>query len=156
MAIGQAQFAAAVLKGIGAPVTHGNVAGFIGWSRAEGGSNWQRNNPLNTTLDAGVGFLPLLNFGKHLTIHKLDVYSLLHQIAATPSNYGLVNATDSSQGMIFVDPDQYLFWDDLHPTTRGHNLLGQAARETIEPKGCLVEVSASPLEYVGSPAPGCR
>jgi phospholipase/lecithinase/hemolysin len=22
-----------------------------------------------------------------------------------------------------VDPDTYLFWDDLHPTTRGHNIL---------------------------------
>lgn len=110
----------------------------------------------NTTLDAGVGLLPLLNFGKHLTLHKLDVYSLMRGIVAAPAKYGMVNATDSSQGMIFVDPDQYLFWDDLHPTTRGHNLLGQAALSTIEPKGCLVEVSASPLEYVGSGAPGCR
>jgi phospholipase/lecithinase/hemolysin len=107
----------------------------------------------NTTLDAGVSLLPLLNFGKRLTLQKLDVYGLLKGIIASPASYGLVNATDQSQGMP-VDPDTYLFWDDLHPTTRGHNLLGQAGLETIEPKGCLVMVS--PGEYVGSAAPGCR
>jgi phospholipase/lecithinase/hemolysin len=30
-----------------------------------------------------------------------------------------------------VDPDTYLFWDSLHPTTRGHNLLAQQAREIL-------------------------
>jgi Peptidase family M23 len=51
---GQAQFAAAVLQAIKAPVTPGNIAGFVGWSKAEGGSNWQRNNPLNTTEPTGA------------------------------------------------------------------------------------------------------
>jgi hypothetical protein len=54
IAPGQSQFAASVLKGIGAPVTPGNIAGFVGWAKAEGGSNWQRNNPLNTTESAGA------------------------------------------------------------------------------------------------------
>lgn len=48
------QYAAAVLKGIGAPVTPGNIAGFIGWAQAEGGTNWARNNPLNTTEPQGA------------------------------------------------------------------------------------------------------
>jgi hypothetical protein len=52
MANQQASYAAAVLRGIGAPVTSGNIAGFIGWSKAEGGDNWQRFNPLNTTMSA--------------------------------------------------------------------------------------------------------
>lgn len=50
----QTQFAAAVLKGIGAPVTSKNIAGFIGWAKAEGGDNWTRNNPLNTTESLGA------------------------------------------------------------------------------------------------------
>lgn len=48
------QYAAAVLKGIGAPVNPKNVNTFIGWANAEGGTNWQRNNPLNTTEGAGA------------------------------------------------------------------------------------------------------
>jgi phospholipase/lecithinase/hemolysin len=107
----------------------------------------------NTTLDAGVSLLPILNFTRRLTIQKLNVYSLLRGIIASPASYGLVNVTDPSQEMP-VDPDTYLFWDDLHPTTRGHNLLGQAALETIEPRGCLVMISAG--EYAGAASPGCR
>lgn len=48
-------YAAAVLRGIGAPVTPQNIAGFIGWSQAEGplgSDNWRGNNPLNTTQNA--------------------------------------------------------------------------------------------------------
>lgn len=69
--------------------------------------------------------LPLLkdfNPGRHLQISQLDVFSLFNQIIASPTTYSLANVTDSSQG-IAVDPDTYLFWDDLHPTTRGHNIL---------------------------------
>lgn len=107
----------------------------------------------NTTLDTGVSFLPILNFGRHVRIQKFDVYSLLTNIVAHPAKYGLVNATDESQGAP-VDPDTFLFWDDLHPTTRGHNLLSQAALKAIEPHGCTVQVS--PGEYVGVAAWGCR
>lgn len=108
----------------------------------------------NTTLDAGVSLLPIVNFRRHVTIHKFDVYSLLKSIIANPANYGFVDVTDPSQGDPFVNPDQFLFWDDLHPTTRGHYLLGQGALKAIEPYGCVVQVS--PDNYVGRSAPGCR
>jgi len=107
----------------------------------------------NATLDTGVSLLPILNFGRHLTIQRLDVFSVMNNIVAHPGNYGFVNATDSSQGEP-VDPDTFLFWDDLHPTTHGHNILSQAALKAVEPPGCLIPVS--PGEYVGSGAPGCR
>ena len=48
------QYAASVLKGIGAPVNPKNINTFIGWANAEGGTNWQRNNPLNTSEGAGA------------------------------------------------------------------------------------------------------
>lgn len=107
----------------------------------------------NATLDVGVSLLPIVNFGRRVSIQKFDVYSLLKNIIANPASHGLLDVTDSSQSE-FVDPDLYLFWDDFHPTTHGHNLLGQAALKVIEPYGCLVPVA--PGEYVGSAAPGCR
>jgi len=33
--------------------------------------------------------------------------------------------------MYTVDPDTYLFWDDLHPTTKGHDILAQTAASLI-------------------------
>ena len=80
----------------------------------------------NEVLDGGVDLLRLVDFEKHPQLSELDVFSLFNQIVASPATYSLVNVTMSSQGMA-VDPDIYLFWDDLHPTTRGHNLLAAAA-----------------------------
>ena len=56
----------------------------------------------------------------------MDVFSLFNKIEASPSTYSLSNVTMSSQGMA-VDPDTYLFWDTLHPTTHGHNILAITA-----------------------------
>lgn len=107
----------------------------------------------DTTLDTGVSLLPLLNFGRHLTINRLNTFALVKGIVASPANFGLLNATDNSQ-LMPVDPDTYLFWDDLHPTTRGHDIVAMNALGLIEPRGCLVQVG--PEQYVGRIAPGCR
>jgi phospholipase/lecithinase/hemolysin len=53
-----------------------------------------------------------------------------------------------------VDPDTYLFWDDLHPTTHGHDIVAMTALESIEPRGCLVQTG--PGQYIGRSAAGCR
>ncbi len=107
----------------------------------------------DTALDTGVSLLPLLNFGRHLTINRLNTFALLRGVVASPSSFGLLNATDSSQ-LMPVDPDTYLFWDDLHPTTHGHDIVGMTALELIEPRGCVVQTG--PRQYVGRAAPGCR
>ena len=44
-----------------------------------------------------------------------------------PNTSSLANVTDTSQGAYIIDPDKYLFWDDLHPTTKGHQILAQTA-----------------------------
>jgi phospholipase/lecithinase/hemolysin len=84
----------------------------------------------NQVLSGGVDLLRFFDFEKHPQLSELDVFSLFKKIVASPSTYSLVNVTMSSQGMA-VDPDTYLFWDDLHPTTRGHNILAVTAAEVL-------------------------
>ncbi len=85
----------------------------------------------NTYLAVSVSLLKDLYARRHLTIYQLDVFGLMRSIVASPAAYSLVNVTSPSQGLATVDPDTYLFWDDLHPTTRGHNLLSEAAERLM-------------------------
>jgi len=68
-------------------------------------------------------------------IITVDFYSLTTQIVANPSDYGLSNVAeqcyDSNTGSICSNPDDYLFWDDIHPTTIGHTLLMLEVAEVL-------------------------
>jgi 3-phytase len=70
-----------------------------------------------------------------LTIHRLDVHDLFERIMAAPESFGLTNVTepayDESTGSVVPDPQHYLFWDDLHPTSAAHVLLGDRAAARI-------------------------
>ncbi len=80
----------------------------------------------NSYLAAGVSTLESLYRFKRLKFYQLDVFRLMQGIVAHPGIYGLTDVKDEAIAMP-VNPDTYLFWDDLHPTTKGHNLLAEAA-----------------------------
>jgi phospholipase/lecithinase/hemolysin len=84
----------------------------------------------NEVLDDGLALLRDLNSHKHVNLASLDVFTLFDDIVASPSKYSLVDVTASSQGTA-VDPDTYLFWDGLHPTTHGHNILAETADKVL-------------------------
>jgi hypothetical protein len=54
------------------------------------------------------------------TLYRLDIWSLFVRFVSNPSAYGLTDISHSARGNDSADPDQYLFWDDIHPTTRAH------------------------------------
>jgi phospholipase/lecithinase/hemolysin len=97
----------------------------------------------NDVLKGGLALLPDFNRGKHLQLSQLDVFALFYRILASPSKFLLANVTDSSQG-VAVDPDTYLFWDDLHPTTRGHNILALTAAKVLARRECRAD--SDPVE----------
>jgi phospholipase/lecithinase/hemolysin len=69
-----------------------------------------------------------------IKIHPLDAYDLTEQVLASPSTFGFTNVTDPAKsgtegdpGAVVPNPDQYLFWDNIHPTETFETLLGNAA-----------------------------
>ena len=64
-----------------------------------------------------------------------DVAGLLNSITADPLAYGFSNVTTPCFNGITVcsNPDQYLFWDDIHPTTAADALLASQFDTAVTP-----------------------
>jgi len=103
-------------------------------SPAEAAAATQASEIYNQILALTVTFLQELNSGNNLQLVQLDVFKLFDQIIASPAKFDLVDVTDSSQG-IDVNPDTFLFWDGLHPTTHGHNILATTAEKLLSSAG---------------------
>lgn len=90
----------------------------------------------NSTLAAGVDFLSFFDSEQRLRLYQLDVFTVLSKVVAAPGSYGFLDATHKSRGLLPVNPDNFLFWDDLHPTTHGHNVLALEALKLVSPSQC--------------------
>jgi phospholipase/lecithinase/hemolysin len=69
--------------------------------------------------------------GISVQVYTFDVWLDVIRVLGQPSKYGFINVTDSAQGNSSVNPDQYLFWDDIHPTTAGHHQLASEANRLL-------------------------
>jgi phospholipase/lecithinase/hemolysin len=74
-------------------------------------------------------------------IHTLDTFGFFQQLQANPAQFKLSNVT--SEGILSGNPSAsgYLFWDDVHPTTAGHQLLATQAAAALaapEPSSVLL------------------
>jgi phospholipase/lecithinase/hemolysin len=73
-----------------------------------------------------------------LQIRRLDAFGLIHAIANAPQLFGVTDATTacitpSSAPFHCQSPDEYLFWDGIHPTHVGHGILADEARVVLAP-----------------------
>jgi cholinesterase len=90
----------------------------------------QFNAGLLATLPSGVTYF--------------DTFDLLNSIVANPASYGLTNVTQSCFDGVDApcsNPSQYLFWDDIHPTTTADAILAEqfeAAVTTPEPTSIVL------------------
>jgi phospholipase/lecithinase/hemolysin len=71
----------------------------------------------NADLLAAIGSLDAHDPG--IDIVGVNVYGLVESMLSNPSAYGFTNVNTPAQGLS-VNPNNYLFWDGVHPTTEGH------------------------------------
>jgi len=73
-----------------------------------------------------------------IEITPFDTFALLTMISADPAAFGLATAstpclTGSPAGVVnaCADPDNYFFWDTVHPTAAAHRIVGNALAEAV-------------------------
>jgi len=93
----------------------------------------------NQTLTAD---LTGIDAARDINLIRPDFFSLQQSIFASPASFGFTNVTDPClPGSPFglppditacSDPDRFLFWDVLHPTSAAHALFADAALGAID------------------------
>jgi thermolabile hemolysin len=72
--------------------------------------------------------------GSDTQIIKLDVYSLYQQAITDPAKFGFANVTSAclNNAASCNNPNQFLFWDGIHPTTAAHQILAKTALRALK------------------------
>ena len=75
--------------------------------------------------------------GPELRATFIDIFSTFQNVVANPATFGLTNVTDAAfNGAAVVgNPADYLFWDSVHPTAAGHQLIAEAMLDAISSEG---------------------
>ena len=102
-----------------------------------------------------VNQLAAIARGGAIDIRVIDAYPLIDDAVANPSAYGLTNATSPVWGGNYTDAgsgtlaatgaaqNQYLFFDQLHPTETGQRVLAAEAVRQLDGTSAILPLNAA-------------
>lgn len=99
----------------------------------------------NQTLAAQLQTLAIAN--PNTNIVQMDLATALNVIRANAAAYGFSNVTNSCLGTLAcvtgstAVQNGYLFWDDVHPTARGHQWVAVYAALLLTPEASAADVA---------------
>ena len=98
------------------------------------------SGPLNTLTAAhNSGLTASLNnlsqtLGPNVNIIPFNVNAVVNEAIANPAQFGFTNVTDACLTPVGVcsTPNQYVFWDAIHPTTAAYSIVADEAFSTLQ------------------------
>ena len=105
-------------------------------SPAISGAMTSLTTSFNMGLDGQIALLKATRPG--IQIDVLNVFKLLNDVVGSPAAFGFENVTTPcitpSEAPFFCQqPDEYLFWDGIHPTAAMHAVVAALAEATLTP-----------------------
>jgi phospholipase/lecithinase/hemolysin len=88
----------------------------------------------NSALPKTLNFLRQ-SLGSDINLIPFQTSALFDEIISSPGNFNLTNVTNAcvtSPDTVCNNPDEYLFWDNTHPTTVAHRLVADLVFSTLE------------------------
>ncbi|KAJ6503685.1 GDSL-like Lipase/Acylhydrolase [Mycena sanguinolenta] len=100
----------------------------------------------NYTTSLRADLFALKSHRPHLHIALADIYVLFQDFFAHPKSYGYDPSTDGKScltgayseapRMVCSDPENYIFWDEYHPTRKSHKYMAEVAEGVIRKAFC--------------------
>jgi outer membrane lipase/esterase len=83
-------------------------------------------------------------------IIPLDITALMDSAIANPTRYGFTNGTQAcmnSAESICGQPDQHIFWDNIHPTAKMHQLISNYAIDVLNAPYAIAHQKQAALNF---------
>ncbi len=80
-----------------------------------------------------------------LDIVPFDTDAVFSEVIANKASYGLTETGTACLQDQNCNPNTWLFWDSVHPTARGHQILAEEFREAVVPEPSSMALLAATL-----------